>query len=98
LYLLSDHGFTGIKQEVYLNVWLEKEGYLSFQTPSPESLTDMSPSSRAFAMDPSRIYLHDKDKFPHGCIKPEEKNSLKTKIAAKLENLEYESRIKKMMP
>lgn len=89
LYLLSDHGFTGIKQEVYLNVWLEKEGYLSFHTPSPESLTDISPSSKAFAMDPSRIYLHDKDKFPHGCIKPEEKNSLKTEIAAKLENLEY---------
>ena len=89
LYLLSDHGFTGIKQEVYLNAWLEKEGYLSFHTPSPESLTDMSPSSKAFAMDPSRIYLHDKDKFPHGCIKPEEKKSLKTKIAAELENLEY---------
>ncbi len=49
----------------------------------------MSPSSKAFALDPSRIYLHDKDKFPHGCIKPEEKKSLKTKIAAELENLEY---------
>jgi len=89
LYILSDHGFTGIKQEVYLNVWLEREGYLSFQTHAPMSLTDISPSSKAFAMDPNRIYLHDKDKFPHGCIKPEEKKSLKTKIASELENLEY---------
>ncbi len=89
LYILSDHGFTGIKQEVYLNVWLEKEGYLSFQTSSPESLKDITPSSRAFAMDPNRIYLHGKDKFPNGCLNPEEKDSLKTEIAAKLENLEY---------
>ncbi len=89
LFLLSDHGFTGIKQEVYLNVWLEKEGYLSFQTSAPMSLTDISPSSKAFAMDPNRIYLHDKDKFPNGCIKPKEKKSLKTEIAAQLENLEF---------
>lgn len=89
LFLLSDHGFTGIKQEVYLNVWLEKEGYLSFQTHAPMSLTDISPSSKAFAIDPNRIYLHDKDKFPNGCIKPKEKNSLKTEIAAQLENLEF---------
>ena len=89
LYLLSDHGFTGIKQEVYLNVWLEKEGYLSFQTHAPMSLTDISPSSKAFAMDPNRIYLHDKDKFPNGCIEPEEKNSLKSEIKAKLKNLEF---------
>ena len=90
LFLLSDHGFTGIKQEVYLNVWLEKEGYLSFQTPSPEGLKNITPSSRAFAMDPSRIYIHDKDRFPNGSVNPEEKDSLKAEIASKLENLEYE--------
>ena len=89
LYILSDHGFTGIKQEVYLNVWLEKEGYLSFQTPTPENLKDITPSSRAFAMDPNRIYLHSKDRFPNGCVNPEEKESLKTEIAEKLKNLEH---------
>ncbi len=89
LFLLSDHGFTGIKQEVYLNVWLEKEGYLSFQTQAPESLNDIAPSSRAFAMDPNRIYLHDKDKFPNGCVNSKEKDSLKIEIAEKLEKLEH---------
>ncbi|MCJ7582865.1 MAG: alkaline phosphatase family protein [Candidatus Aminicenantes bacterium] len=89
LYLLSDHGFTGIEQEVYLNVWLENEGYLFFQTPSPESLKDITPSSKAFAMDPSRIYIHDKNRFPHGCVNPEEKDSLKKEIAEKLKNLEH---------
>jgi predicted AlkP superfamily phosphohydrolase/phosphomutase len=42
LFILSDHGFTGISQEVCLNAWLEKEGYLSFTTPSPRSLNDIS--------------------------------------------------------
>lgn len=89
LFLLSDHGFTGIKQEVYLNAWLENEGYLSFQTHPPVSLKDITHASKAFAMDPSRIYLHDKHKFPNGCVNPEEKDSLKTEIAEKLENLEH---------
>ena len=30
LFLLSDHGFSGIEQEVYLNAWLEREGFLNF--------------------------------------------------------------------
>ncbi len=89
LFLLSDHGFTGIKQEVYLNAWLEKEGYLVFQTQTPESLKDIDPSSRAFALDPSRIYLHDEDKFPNGCLNANDKESLKIEIAAKLEKLEH---------
>lgn len=90
LYFLSDHGFTGIKQEVYLNAWLEAEGYLAFRSPSPNSLTEMIPSSRAFALDPSRIYLHDKDKYPNGCVHPDEKDELKADITAKLEKLDYQ--------
>jgi len=39
LYLLSDHGFTAIEQEVYLNAWLEKEGYLKFKTEIQDSLS-----------------------------------------------------------
>ena len=89
LYLLSDHGFTAIEQEVYLNAWLEKEGYLEFINSSPESLTDISPSSRAFAMDPNRIYLNLKKKFPQGCVEQSGKKSLKEEISKKLEKLEY---------
>ncbi|MCK4759899.1 MAG: alkaline phosphatase family protein, partial [Candidatus Aminicenantes bacterium] len=66
LYILSDHGFTGIDQEVYLNSWLEREGYLKFNTSSPESLSEITPAARAFAMDPNRIYLNLTGKFPQG--------------------------------
>ena len=65
-YLMSDHGFTGIVQEVYLNAWLEREGYLSFANPSPKGLEDIAPGTTAFALDPNRIYLNLKGKFPAG--------------------------------
>ena len=89
LYLLSDHGFTGIEQEVYLNVWLEEQGYLHFDSSPPESLGNISSTSSAFAMDPNRIYLNMRDKFPKGSVNPSDRDSLKKEIAGKLENLEW---------
>ncbi|MFO8058982.1 MAG: alkaline phosphatase family protein, partial [bacterium] len=55
-YLLSDHGFCAIEQEVYINAWLKQEGYLSFTKDPPEGMEDISPESVAFALDPARIY------------------------------------------
>ena len=91
-YLLSDHGFTGIEQEVYLNAWLETEGYLEFSTPSPENLSETASSTRAFAMDPNRIYLNMKGKFPRGSVEQSEKKPLKEEIKKKLKGLEYKGK------
>lgn len=92
LFLLSDHGFTGIEQEVYLNVWLEKNGYLGFDSPTPQSLSEISSTSRAFAMDPNRIYLNRKDKFPKGRVSSSDKKSLKKDITEGLKKLEFEEK------
>ncbi len=92
LYLLSDHGFTGIEQEVYLNAWLETEEYLKFSTPSPENLSEISPSSRAFVLDPNRIYLNVKGKFPQGSVDQSELKPLKEEIKNKLKILEYKGK------
>jgi predicted AlkP superfamily phosphohydrolase/phosphomutase len=89
MFLLSDHGFTGIEQEVYLNVFLEEQGYLRFNTSPPENLGEISPTSRAFAMDPNRIYLNLKDKFPKGSVDPSDANTIKQEIADKLEGMEW---------
>jgi predicted AlkP superfamily phosphohydrolase/phosphomutase len=92
LFLLSDHGFTGIQQEVYLNAWLEAQGYLSFDSPAPQGLEDISPSSRAFALDPNRIYLHLKNRYPKGKVPLSGKKALKREIAQKLSNVEFEGK------
>ena len=89
LYLLSDHGFAGIKQEVYLNAWLEKEGYLSFESAEPKGMREIRASSKAFAMDPNRIYLNLKNKFPNGSVDESDKNSLKREIADRIKGLSH---------
>ena len=91
-YMLSDHGFTSIEQEVYLNAWLEKENYLHFNTSPPKNLSEISPSTRAFTMDPNRIYLNLKEKFPNGTVKESEKDILKQELTHKLKKLEYEGK------
>jgi predicted AlkP superfamily phosphohydrolase/phosphomutase len=91
LYLLSDHGFTGIVQEVSLNAWLAREGYLAFASGAPRGLEDIVPGkTTAFALDPNRIYLNLRKKFPGGSVDASEKKALREDLARKLEKLEYE--------
>jgi predicted AlkP superfamily phosphohydrolase/phosphomutase len=88
-FALSDHGFTGIYKEFYLNSWLRNEGYLKFRKLEPEQLADISEETRAFAIDPGRIHLNWKGKFPAGSVTPLEAEDLKKAIRAKLLALEY---------
>ena len=92
LFVLSDHGFCKIEQEVYLNAWLELQGHLRFDTLAPMGLDEMSDGSTAFALDPNRIYLNLKDRFPRGIVASSERNALRREISQKLQNLEYEGR------
>jgi len=92
LFLLSDHGFTGILREVCLNAWLRKAGYLDFDREVPAALHEMAPGSRAFAMDPSRIYVNLRGRFPRGTVSEADRKPLKREIAARLLELEHEGR------
>lgn len=90
--LLSDHGATGIISEVYVNAWLRQEGFLRFEVEEPESLEQMSTGSRAFALEPARIYLNRRKRFPQGCVGEEELGPLKQQLKEGLEALEFEGR------
>jgi len=91
-FLLSDHGFTGIKQEVYLNCWLKEQGYLVWEKPEPDSLEQLSAATKAFVMDPSRIYLHRRGRYPKGQVDEAEVAALKAELKAKLLELRHEGR------
>jgi predicted AlkP superfamily phosphohydrolase/phosphomutase len=91
-YLLSDHGFCQIDQEFYLNAWLQREGYLRFAGDSPQGLEDIAEGSVAFALDPNRIYLNGKSRFPKGAVDESDRKALKAEITQKLEGLEFEGR------
>ena len=68
LLMLSDHGFGPIQREIYLNPILRKNRLLDFSEKNPKDLTAILPSAKAFALDPSRIYVHRKGKYPGGQV------------------------------
>jgi predicted AlkP superfamily phosphohydrolase/phosphomutase len=87
LYILSDHGFTGVKSEFYLNAWLKKEGFLKLEKDDADSLEAITEDARAFALDPSRIHLNMANRYPKGCVKPEDVKSIVADIKAGLTEL-----------
>ena len=87
LIVLSDHGFTTLKQEVYLNVWLEQQGYLAFQPGADRGLDSMAPRSRAFGLDPGRIYVNLADREPGGSVGQRECSQLLDTLAGQLADL-----------
>ncbi len=71
LIVLSDHGFTTLKQEVYLNVWLEQQGFLSVDRAEGEGsdpLRAIEDGSRVYSLDPGRIYLNLAGREPRGTV------------------------------
>lgn len=86
LMMLSDHGFCTIKKEVYVNYWLEGQGWLKFQDSVPREkrkLEHLAPKARAYSLVPGRIYLHLHGREPQGRVAPgAEYESLREEIAA----------------
>ncbi|MEJ2715830.1 MAG: alkaline phosphatase family protein [Deltaproteobacteria bacterium] len=87
LIVLSDHGFTLLKTQVYVNHLLERMGRLSFIRANPQSIEDVHPSSEAFAMEPNRIYLNSKDRFRDGLLDPRQKPEILSRLKQDLERV-----------
>ncbi len=97
--IMSDHGFTSIKQEVYLNSWLREKGYLQFNKENPVSFEDMHGDSKVFVLDPARIYIHLRGKYPQGCVDKSDYEGLRQKVKSDLLSfvLDGEQVIKKVL-
>ncbi len=65
---VSDHGFEALKLEVFINRYLHEWGYLKFRNDPARSYNDIDAGTKAFAMDPGRIYLNYKDRYPRGNV------------------------------
>ena len=92
--MMSDHGFTPIIQEVYLNALLESWGWLALRDSSntEDSLESRGPRSRAFCLDPGRVFLNDR-RFPQPAFRnPEEKEKALGELTSRLLDLRWEGR------
>lgn len=90
-FMLSDHGFTQLDREVHLNAWLRDEGYLSLKD-GEAGLEGIDKGTVAFALDPGRVFINEKDRFPEGSVTSDKVDGLRREIAGKLMELDFEEK------
>jgi predicted AlkP superfamily phosphohydrolase/phosphomutase len=90
LFMLSDHGFTQLKTEVYINRWLYENRYLKFNSNPPKIISDLGAGTVAFALDPSRIYINLKNKYPLGTVDKKDYEHLCEELKQVLLEIKYD--------
>jgi len=66
--MLSDHGFVGLREEVYLNPILKNHGFLSHEGRQLSSPENIGGNTLAFVLDPARIYIHTRERYARGRV------------------------------
>jgi predicted AlkP superfamily phosphohydrolase/phosphomutase len=92
LIILSDHGFEALAYDVNINYFLKKNGFLKLKDVTPKNYTGIDNSTKAFALDPSRIYLNLEAKYPAGSVKPRDKESIITDLISSFDSLKKNGR------
>lgn len=89
LIILSDHGMEGIKTNVNLNTYMVREGFLKLGSSPNKRFNNIKYGSKAFALNPGRIYLNKEGKFPRGCVKAGEEREIIDDLKESLNYLEW---------
>ncbi|MCK4997918.1 MAG: alkaline phosphatase family protein [Anaerohalosphaera sp.] len=90
--LLSDHGFEKLDHDVFVSKILAEEGFLHFNPSEESSLQNIGPKTKAFALDPARIYLNRKDKYPCGSVEEKDANEILNQLEELFSSLEIDGR------
>jgi len=90
--ILSDHGFVKLEKEIYLSQYLKKWGFLEFDLENPKDIKSINENSKVFALDPSRIYIHLKDKYKRGNVKKEDYEPIRKDIKQMFSEIEIEGK------
>ena len=88
----SDHGFERLDKDVYVNYVLKEEGFLRFKQGQEPALRNISRRTKAFALDPARIYLNVQGKYPCGSVEPDEVNEILIALEDIFDRLKIEGR------
>jgi len=91
-FMLSDHGFCALEKEVALTRFLVEKGLMKFESDVPTELAQISPDSKVLVMDPNRIYVHAKGKFPKGSVDSADTAKVVDDVQTALAELEYDGK------
>jgi len=92
LILLSDHGFERLEHDVYVNYLLSEKGFLTFKPESEQKLLNIDSATKAFALDPARIYINQKGKYPEGNVEAGDREACLRLLEELFGSLEIEGR------
>jgi predicted AlkP superfamily phosphohydrolase/phosphomutase len=70
-----------------VNVWLEQAGYLRFRSGADKGLESMESQSRAFSLDPGRIYVNLEGREPGGTVSRADFPALADELRDRLRDL-----------
>ncbi len=92
LILHSDHGFERLEKDVYVNHVLMENGFLRLDADRRAGLEGISDDTTAFALDPARIYLHRRGRYPRGTVDEIEGERLLSEMSELFLALEVDGR------
>lgn len=91
--LLSDHGFCRLEREIYLNRLLERDGWLVLGGDRTR-LPELDPGrTRAYALDPSRLYVNLRGREPGGSVEPSDFDRVVDELSSWASSLPWVDRV-----
>jgi predicted AlkP superfamily phosphohydrolase/phosphomutase len=92
LFLLSDHGFCALEKEVALNRFLMEKGLVKFTADPPADLSQIAPESKVLVLDPNRVYVHRRGKYPNGRVDAADAPKVLADARAALAEMSYDGK------
>ena len=90
--MLSDHGFEKLEKDIYVNYLLREERFLRLKDSTEPRLDGIDYSTKAFALDPARIYINLKGKYPCGGVNVQDKEKILSDLEALFGSLQVDNR------
>ncbi|MCK4327420.1 MAG: alkaline phosphatase family protein [Candidatus Diapherotrites archaeon] len=91
LVIISDHGMEKAKTNVNINALLEEAGLLKLG--EGRGYGRIAEGTRAFAMEPSRIYVHREGRYPRGSVAKADEEKVVDEIGALFKGQEFVKRV-----
>jgi len=92
LIMLSDHGFEKLDKDVYINRVLQDEGFLKLMNVDSPNFSHIDYETKAFALDPARIYINLKGKYPRGTVGQDEKEDVIRDLVYLFDNFQIDGK------